>query len=406
MTSIEQVFRTEWPRLVATLVRDLRDIELVEDCAQEAFTRAAESWTSDSWPDQPGAWLLTTARRRAIDLLRRAKRYDAKLAVLETAARDRAPGRVDRLVDDQLALLLGCCHPALNIDAQVALTLRVVAGLSTAEIAQAFLVSEATMAKRLTRAKTKIKKANIAFVSPGPAELRQRLESVLYVIYLIFTEGHSSSRPAELVRGDLCDEAIWLSKLLCELVPDQAEVLGLAALIQLTDARRDARTDSHGAMVLLEDQDRGRWNRDKTATGLDLLRAAHETGQPIGPYVLQGGVAAVHALAPSFEATDWAAIVEIYDRLAIESGTTIVLLNRAVALSYLTGPEPALEELDRLGVGGRLDDYLYFHSSRAELLRRLGRVDEAGAAYQVALELCTNDAERGFLTRRLSDLFG
>lgn len=404
-SSVEQVFRTEWPRLVATLVRDLRDLELAEDCAQEAFAEAAERWEVDGLPRQPGAWLLTTARRRAIDRVRRAGRYDDKLALLEAAERHAPSGAAPQaLIDDQLALILGCCHPALDTDAQIALTLRAVGGLTTGEIAAAFLVPEATMGKRLTRAKTKIRKANIPFITPSRADLRERLGPVLHVVYLIFTEGHSGTRSHELVRGGLCDEAIWLSELLSGLVPDEPEVLGLAALIRLTDARRVARLDSDGMLVLLEDQDRTLWDREQIASGLDLLRAAHETGSDVGPYVLQAGVAAVHALAPAFEDTDWPAILEIYSRLAIEAGTMVILLNRAIALSYVKGPEAGLRELDALVATERLDHYQYLHSARAELLRRLGRTDEARASYRSARALCENEAELRFLDQRINVL--
>lgn len=401
---VEQVFRTEWPRLVAALVRDLRDLDLAEDCAQEAFAEAAIRWDVDGVPDRPGAWLLTTARRRGIDRIRRAGRYEDKLALLQASVHD-----VDRdatgLVDDQLALILGCCHPALDRQAQIALTLRAVAGLSTVEIAAAFLVPEATMAKRLTRAKTKIRKANIPFVTPSREELEARLTAVLQVVYLIFTEGHSSTRSADLVRGDLCDEAAWLAGLLVELVPDSAEARGLAALIRLTDARRPARLDVDGSMVLLADQDRSLWDAAQIESGLDLLRSAHETETTtIGSFTLQAGAAAVHALAPTFAETDWVAILEIYDRLSIQAGTVVVLLNRAIALSYVHGPAAGLAELDALLATEALDGYHYLHSARAELLRRVGRIDEAAESYRRARELCENDAERRFLDHQITQL--
>ena len=404
-TTIEQVFRAEWPRLVAALVRDLRDLELAEDCASEAFIAAADRWEVDGVPDRPGAWLLTTARRRAIDRIRRADRYADKLALLEATARSAsAASTVKTLPDDQLALLLGCCHPALNIDAQVALTLRAVAGLTTAQIAHAFLVPETTMAKRITRAKHKITATNIPFTVPERDHLAERLSAVLHVIYLIFTEGHASHEPTTLVRGDLCDEAVWLSELLVELVPDEPEVLGLAALILLTDARRQARVDDDGAPVLLEHQDRSLWDRDKIERGSQLLRDAHCTG-PVGPYGLQAAAGVVHAVAARFDDTDWTAILEIYDRLAeLQPDSAVVALNRAVAVSYVDGPGAGLASVNELVERPGMDDYHYLHSARAELLDRLDRTDEAIAAYTRAIDLCPNEGERHFLQRRLTEL--
>ncbi len=402
--TIEQVFRTEWPRLVAALVRDLRDLELAEDCASEAFITAADRWEHDGVPDRPGAWLLTTARRRAIDRIRRADRYADKLALLEATARSATAASTSRtLPDDQLALLLGCCHPALSIDAQVALTLRAVGGLTTPEIARAFLVPEATMAKRLTRAKHKIKATNIPFTVPTADQLAERLDAVLHVIYLIFTEGHTSAEPTTLVRGDLCDEAIWMAELLVELRPDEPEVRGLAALILLTDARRAARVGEDGSLVLLEDQDRSRWDRDKIERGEDHLRAAHCAG-PIGVYGLQAAAAVVHDRAGRFEDTDWLAILEIYDALAEKQDSTVIHLNRAVALSYVDGPGLALAEVDELLARPGAEDYHYLHVARAELLRRLDRLPEAAAALDQALDICPNPTERRLLARRRTAL--
>ena len=401
--SIEQVFRTEWPRLVAALVRDLRDLELAEDCASEAFIAAADRWERDGVPDRPGAWLLTTARRRAIDRIRRADRYADKLALLEATARSTSAATSRTLPDDQLALLLGCCHPALGIDAQVALTLRAVGGLTTAEIARAFLVPEATMAKRLTRAKHKIRATNIPFTVPTADQLAERLDAVLHVIYLIFTEGHTSAEPAALVRGDLCDEAIWLAELLVELRPDEPEVRGLAALILLTDARRAARVGDDGSLVLLEDQDRSQWDRSKIERGEDHLRAAHCAG-PIGTYGLQAAAAVVHDRAGRFEDTDWLAILEIYDALAELQDTTVVQLNRAVALSYVDGPGLALAKVDELLARPGTEGYHYLHVARAELLRRLDRGGEAIEAIDQALAVCPNPTERTLLEKRRTAL--
>ena len=403
-TTIEQVFRAEWPRLVAALVRDLRDLELAEDSASEAFIVAADRWPLDGVPNRPGAWLLTTARRRAIDRIRRDDRYADKLALLEATARSAsASSTAKTLPDDQLALLLGCCHPALGIDAQVALTLRAVGGLTTPEIARAFLVPEATMAKRLTRAKHKIKATRIPFTVPTAERLTERLGAVLHVIYLIFTEGHTSAEPAALVRGDLCDEAIWLAELLAELVPDEPEVRGLAALILLTDARRAARVGPDGSLILLEDQDRSTWDRDKIERGKAHLRAAHETG-PVGVYGLQAAAAVVHDGADRFENTDWEAILEIYDALVELHDSTVVSLNRAVALSYVDGPATALGEVDELLSRPGMEAYHYLHVARGELLRRLDRLDEAALAIDRALATCPNPTERRLLERRRLDL--
>jgi RNA polymerase sigma-70 factor (ECF subfamily) len=425
----EQVFRTEWPRLVAALVRDLRDLQLAEDCAAAAFEAAAEQWVDGQgrWqlPERPGAWLLTTARRRGIDQLRRADRYQDKLAQVAASARS-ATGAAQphSLVDDQLALLFGCCHPALDRQAQVALTLRSVAGLRTGEIARAFLVPEATMAKRLTRAKNKIAAANIPFTTPDRDQLGQRLPAVLSVVYLIFNQGHSGTEPTarpgradpepnpqpgradpevmELVRGDLCDEALWLVQLLTELLPQESEVNGLAALLLLTDARRASRLGGDGLPVLLEDQDRSRWDRDKIELGSEFLRTAHACGEP-GVYGLQAAVALVHALAPTFAATDWEAIVEIYDRLLELHESPLFRLNRAVALSYVDGPLVGLRELDLLADVVPAG-YHYLDTARGEFLVRVGRFDDAVDAFRRAYRDCQNPTERAWLERRIDEI--
>lgn len=401
---IDEVFRTEWSRLVATLVRDLRDLDLAEEAAQEAFVEAAARWPGDGLPERPGAWLLTTARRRAIDRIRRSDNHDKKLAIVEASARSAGQGTVaTTLGDDQLALLLGCCHPALNTEAQTALTLRVVAGLTTAQIARAFLISEPTMSKRLTRAKNKIRQANIAFRPPDRDTLDQRLGAVLQVIYLVFTEGHASSDNAELVRGDLCDEAIWLSDLLLELLPEESAVYELAALLRLTDARRSSRVDAEGLLVLLEDQDRSRWDRRQLDQGLALLRRAHVLGE-IGLYGLQAAVQAVHVSAASFDETDWLAIVEIYDRMLTMTDNPVIRLNRAAAISWAQGPAAGLAETDQITSAGELADYHYLHSARADMLRRIGDLAGAADAYHHALDRCANGAEHDYLTRRLAAL--
>jgi RNA polymerase sigma-70 factor (ECF subfamily) len=393
---IAEVFRAEWPRIVATLMKDLGELDLAEEVTQEAFFEAARRWPSTGRPDAPGAWLITTARRKAIDRLRRARRLDERLALLhERSITDqREPSG---LVDDQLALLLGCCHPALDTESQIALTLRSVGGLSVAQIAKALMVSEVAMARRIGRAKTKIKAARIPFSLPDRATLVKRLDVVRRVVFLIFTEGHTSATGATLVRGDLCDEAIWLGELLVELVPDDAEVHGLAALVLLTDARRATRLDAEGNIVLLEDQDRSAWDRSRIDRGLAHLATGYEL-HDAGPFQLQAAIAAVHATATSFAATDWPLIVRLFDALVRREPTPVVALNRAVAVSYANGAENGLRVLAPLA--DELATYPYFHSTRAELLLRAGRSGEASAAFDDALRWCRNDAERRHLATR------
>lgn len=402
MTSsdLAEVFRTEWPRIVAVILKNFGDLQLAEDCTQEAFIAAGATWPNTGMPASPGAWLLTTARRKAIDTLRRSNRYAEKIPLIEAQARSASHGRnADGLIDDQLGLVLGCCHPALNRDAQVALTLRAVAGLSTAQIASSFLVEEATMGKRLTRARSKIRDANIPFSVPDRDLLRDRLGQVQQVIYLIFTEGHSSATDAQLVRGDLCDEALWLSELVARLVPEDSETLALAALIRLTDARRRTRIDAHGMPILLEDQDRLKWNRTKIDDGLKYLALARRSNDP-GPLVFQASVAAIHCTATHFDQTDWSGIVRLYDQQISFGSTAILRLNRAAALAYVDGPTEALDEIDLLS--DELGTYVYFHSARAELLRRLGRNSEAVNAYEQALGCNPGESQRQFLQKRRS----
>ncbi len=403
-SGVTDVFRTEWPRLVATLVRDVRDLDLAEDVAQEAFIEAATRWEADGMPERPGAWLLTTARRKAIDRARRSARYRDRLPELEARARLGSGRAEHELVDDQLALLLGCCHPALAPDAQIALTLRVVAGLSTAQIAKAFFVSEPTMTRRITRSKTKIRGAGIPLGVNDLDTLVERLPAVCGVIYSIFTEGHTSATAAALVRGDLCDEAIWLAELLHGLVPDDPEVTGLLALLLLTDARRSTRTDADGNPVLLADQDRRAWDRDKIARGLGLLAKAHAQGS-IGTYQLQAAVAALHTSAPSFDDTDWLGVVKLYDILLKRRPTAVIALNRAIAVSHADGPAAGLAAIDAIASADDLDtdlaDYPHFHSSRAELLVRLDRPDDATLAFRRAFELSENAADRRHLAGRI-----
>lgn len=398
---VARVFAQEWPLLVATLMRDLGDLDLAEDVAQEAFTEAAARWDADGMPDRPGAWLLTTARRRAIDQMRRDQRFADRMPLLVDAPDD--PDDEGARVDDQLALIFGCCHPSLARDAQIALTLREVCGLSTGQIASAFLTPEPTMAKRLVRAKNKIRAAGVPFAVPGPDRLPERRDAVLHIIYLIFTEGHTSSSDTPLLRGDLCDEARWLAGLLAHLLPDDPEVLGLAALLSFTDARRAARVDAGGGLILLEDQDRSLWDRQLIARGQSqLARALSHTR--MGPYQLQAAIAGQHASATEAGDTDWRMIIGLYGALLEVAPSPVVELNRAVAVSMAEGAAAGLELLDQLADGGDLDDYRYLHAARADLLRQLGRRADAAAAYTRALALGGNAAERDFLTDRLADV--
>lgn len=403
-SSISEVFRTEWSRVVATLVRDLGDLDLAEDTTQEAFIAAAERWDAGSWPERPGAWLVTTARRKAIDRLRRDRGFDARLHELNRRIEATHEAASRPTGDDQLALILGCCHPALAPEGQVALTLRIVAGLSTAQIARAFLVSEATMTRRLTRAKEKIRLANIAF-EVDCDRLVERLESVCGVIYSVFTEGHTSATDATVVRGDLCDEAIWLATLLAELVPDDPEVLGLLALLLFSDARRSARLGADGSPVLLADQDRTRWDQDKIARGLATLATAFAS-RSAGPYQLQAAIAALHSTAPSFESTNWDAIVDLYDVLLDGANDSIVALNRAAAVGHRDGPVAGLAALDVLTPAQRdvLSAYPYFHTCRAEFLAGVGDLRGAVREFEAALDGATSQPERLHLHARLSEV--
>lgn len=401
VSAVDVAFRTEWPRLVATLVRELRDLELAEDVAQEAFVEAARRWRQDGVPQRPGAWLLTTARRKAIDRIRRAQRFDDRLPLLaEAAATEPEP---KKLADDQLALLFGCCHPSLSVEAQVALTLRSVAGLTTTQIARAFLVPEPTMAKRLVRAKNKIRTAGIPFTVPDREHLSQRLDAVCGVVYAILTEGHASASGPSLTRGNLCDEAVWLAETLAGLAPTEPEVRGLAALCLLTDARRFARTDAEGQPILLADQDRRLWDQEKIRRGVAHLLAAQAHDRR-GPYQLQASIAAIHATAPTYEATDWEAIVSVYDRIMAAGGGPVIALNRAAAVAEARGPEAGLALLDELDEEGELSDYHYLHSARAALLGRSGDVAAATAAYERAADLCDNEIEKAWLLERVTEL--
>lgn len=406
--SAEAVFREEWSRLLATLVRWVGDLDLAEEVAADAIAVALERWPVDGVPNNPAAWLLTTARRRAVDLLRRRQTYAAKLAVLKVEAERAESERLganardpDVIGDDRLQLFFTCCHPALGAEARVALTLRYLAGLSTAEVARAFLVPEATMARRLVRAKEKIREAQIPYRVPSAAELPTRLPAVLSVIYVIFTESYAASRGPTLVRPDLADEAVRLARILHGLLPSEREVTGLLALVLLVDARRAARADEAGDLVLLEDQDRARWDRTLIEEGRELVVDALRGGSP-GPYALQAAIAAVQDEAATVETTDWPQIVGLYDLLLVTAPSALVELNRAVAVAMADGPLAGLALIDELSSSGELDRYHLFHAARARLLDRLGHFEAAAGAYRRALDLVGNEPEHAFLARCLA----
>jgi RNA polymerase sigma-70 factor (ECF subfamily) len=411
--AVADAHRREWAFVLAATARVAGDIDLAEECVQDAYVAALDAWSRQGVPRNPGAWLTTAARRRAIDALRREATLRGKLPLLiepdppvaASAPPGTEPGEGDVIPDDRLRLVFTCCHPALAREAQVALTLRLVCGLTTTEIAQAFLVPEPTMAARVTRAKKKISAARIAYRVPGAAELPDRLDAVLTVVHLLYTTGHLAPAGENVVRDDLVERALDLARMLHSLMPDEREVRGLLALLLLTDARRATRAGPDGRLLLLAEQDRSRWDRPAIAEGMALVPGALRGGQP-GRFALQAAIAALHAEAGDYEATDWRQIVQLYEALLKVWRSPVVALNRAVALAMAEGPAAGLAEIAELEHDGRLADYRYLPAAKADLLRRLGRREEAAQAYRAALALSENAAEQEFLARRIAEVSG
>jgi RNA polymerase sigma-70 factor (ECF subfamily) len=408
--AVDDLYRSDWGRIVATLIRHFGDFEVAEEAAQEAFAVAVDQWRAGGVPEFPRAWIIQTAKHKAIDRLRRQTRFEEKLesyatsGLIETVAEPNYD--TDEIPDDRLRLIFTCCHPALALDAQVALTLRTLGGLQTDEIARAFLVPATTMAQRLVRAKRKIRDAGIAYKVPDTNDMPERLEAVLTAVYLIFNEGYAPTRGEPVVRADLCTEAIRLGRLLHDLMAPQtpSEVTGLLALMLLHDSRRDARLDAAGDIVVLEDQDRDRWNRAYINEALPLVQEAIRRGP--GQFALEAAISAEHCKAARPEDTDWQQIVRYYTLLQQLTGSPIISLNRAVAVAMADGLEVGLSAIDLLASQGDLDEYHLLHAARADLLRRVGSKTEAAESYKRALEFVTNDSERRFLERRLAEVTG
>mgnify|MGYP003575276540 CR=1 FL=1 len=406
--TVDALYRSDWGRIVATLIRHFGDFEVAEEAAQEAFAVAVNQWRTDGVPEFPRAWIIQTAKHKAIDRLRRQTRFEEKLATYATSGLIETVTEpnydTDEIPDDRLRLIFTCCHPALALEAQVALTLRTLGGLQTDEIARAFLVPPATMAQRLVRAKRKIRDAGIPYRVPEASEMPERLDAVLTAIYLIFNEGYAPTRGEPVVRADLCAEAIRLGRLLRTLLSPQppSEVTGLVALMLLHDSRRDARLDESGDLVVLEEQDRTLWNQDFIQEALPLVAEALQ-GEP-GQFSIEAAISAEHCKASRPEYTNWLQIVRFYNMLEQLTGSPIVVLNRAVAVAMSDGPEPALQIIDSLAASGDLDEYHLLHAARADLLRRMGSMSESAKSYRRALELVTNESERRFLVRRLSEV--
>ncbi len=406
--AIDTVYRSDWGRIVATLIRLIGDFDVAEDAAQEAFAAAVDQWPVSGVPDYPRAWIIQTARHKALDRIRRRTRFEEKIESYAASGLIPTVEEPDydtsEIPDDRLRLIFTCCHPALAFEAQVPLTLRMLGGLETDEIARAFLVPVPTMAQRLVRAKRKIRDAGIPYSVPDTNEMPARLDAVLTVIYLVFNEGYAATRGDRLFRSDLCAEAIRLGRLVRTLMAPQqpAEATGLVALMLLHDSRRDARQDEAGDLVLLEEQDRSRWDQQKIAEALPLVEEALR-GE-VGPFTLQAAIAALHCQAARPEDTDWRQIVRLYDVLERLQPSPVVSLNRAVAVAMVDGPQPALALIDQLAAAGTLDDYHLLHAARADMLRRAGSAGEAAKSYQRALALVANDSERRFLERRLREV--